>query len=275
VRTERKRVMGLETLSRTEKYRRRKQEAKGGRIAFRIALIVVYILLFYVLVYFVKVPVNYAMRVGLEVGLLFISVILLDAYLQAFTTISAKQVQKAEGQAIRANPFIISLWVLSLCYHLSIGLLSSIWLPDWVYYGGFLFTIGLLFATLVHFLAYFAYNKKERKWLEEEMYASDQRRAYEMIRDNQSQYYWIRDVMERNDEVRQMMKWNRFDYNLEEHLYDLQPYFQRTIFTNKDLEKIAAIQAWLDNMRRIIEEHPNYQNVKKQTGDNLSLRRRR
>lgn len=248
----------MDPLSRTEKYRQRREKRKGGRALVWTALSLVYLIVFYMLLYFIKVPADYTKRIGLEAGLFFLSVIFLDAYLQAFATISTRPVQKRETQLTRPNPFIIGFWVVSLCYHLSVGLLSSIYIPDWMYYTGFIFTLGLFLATVIHFLAYFAYSKRERQWAVEEQYTSDQRRAYEMIRDIQSQYYWICDVVENNGDVRQMMKWNNFDHNLEERIYEVQPYFQRTIFTNKDLDKIAGISAWLDNMRRIIEEHPNY-----------------
>jgi hypothetical protein len=264
----------VEPLSRVEKYRQRKEKRKGGRIIFWVALLILYIAMFYTLLYFVKVPMNYTMRIGLEVGLFFLSVIFLDAYLQAFATISIRPPQKVETRLIRPNPLIIGLWVVSLCYHLSIGLLSSIYLPDWVYNAGLIFTLALFLATILHFLAYFAYSKKEHRWLKEEMYVSDQRKAYEMIRDCQSHYYWIRDVMENNEEVRQMMKWNHFDHNLEEQMYELQPYFQRTVFTKKDLEKIAGIGVWLESMRRIIEEHPNYSKAQTRK-DTLPLRGKR
>ncbi|AMA73885.1 hypothetical protein [Aneurinibacillus thermoaerophilus] len=264
----------MEPLSRVEKYRQRKERKKGNRSLFWMVLIILYIFVLYILIYFIKLPTDYAWRIGLEAGLFFLSVIFLDAYLQAFTTISTRPVQKMETRLIRPNSFIIGAWVISLCYHLGVGLFSSMYLPDWMYYAGFVFTLALFLATIIHFLTYFAYNKKERQWLLEEMYASDQRRAYEMIRDNQSQYYWIRNVMETNEEVRQMMKWNGFDRNLEERMYELQPYFQRTIFTKKDLDKIAGISAWLENMRRIIEEHPSYSSLKIHS-DHLPLRSKR
>jgi hypothetical protein len=263
----------LEPLSRVDKYRQRKEKRKGGRVLIWTTFSLLYIVIFYILIFLIKVPADYTKRIGLEVGLFFLSVIFLDAYLQSFTTISIRPLQKMEARLTRPNPIIIGCWVISLCYHLSAGLLSSMYLPDGVYYAGFIFTLALFVMTIIHFLAYFAYNKKERQWMIEERYASDQRRAYEMIRDNQSEYYWIRDVMKNNEEVRQMMKWNNFDRNLEEKMYELQPYFQRTIFTNKDLDKIAGIRAWLDNMRRIIEEHPNY-SVTKET-EELPLRSKR
>ncbi|ERI08237.1 hypothetical protein [Aneurinibacillus aneurinilyticus] len=257
-----------------DKYRQRKEKRKGGRSLVWAAFAFLYIVIIYILLYFIKVPVDYTKRIGLEAGLFFLSVIFLDAYLQAFTTISIRPVQKVEAHMTRPNPIIIAFWVISLCYHLSIGLLSSMYLPDWMYYMGFVFTLALFIATVIHFLAYFAYSKRERQWVMEERYASDQRRAYEIIRDSQSQYYWIRDVMKNNEEVRQMMLWNNFDRNLEERMYELQPYFQRTIFTNKDLDKIAGISAWLDNMRRIIEEHPNYSPVQA-CSEELPLRSKR
>ncbi|WP_027415104.1 hypothetical protein [Aneurinibacillus terranovensis] len=264
----------MNTLSRVEKYQRRNRKRKGGRIFFRIVLAVFYIAVFYFLVNYVRVPSEYAIRVGLEVGLFFLSIIFLDLYLQAFTVISTKPVHKFEGKHLRANPVLITCWVLSLCYHLGLGLLSSMWIQKIFYYAGLLFTLAVLLITLAHFLSYFAYVKMERKWAVEEIYASDQRNAYEMIRDSQSMYYWIQDVMKHNEEVRQMMLWNKFDRTMEEHMYDLQPYFQRTIFTNKDLERISAIRVWLENMRRVIEEHPNYQPAKLRTSEELPLRKR-
>ncbi|WCK55683.1 hypothetical protein PP175_07000 [Aneurinibacillus sp. Ricciae_BoGa-3] len=265
----------VNTLSRVDKYRKRKDKRKDGRIYFRIALAIFYIAIFYILVDYIKVPSEYSIRVGLEVGLFFISIIFLDLYLQAFTVISTKPVKKFEGKALRANPLLITCWVISLVYHMGLGLLSSMQIPLPYYFSGLVFSIGLLIVTLGHFFSYFAHVKLERKWAVEEIYATDQRNAYEMIRDCQSSYYWIQEAIKHNDEVAQMMKWNNFDRTMEEHMYDLQPYFQRTIFTNKDLERIRSIGVWFDNMRRVIQEHPNYRPVKTRTAEEIPLRKRR
>lgn len=255
-------------------YRQRRDKGKAGRTVFWFILGLLYAASFGLLFYFVKVPTSYAMRIGLEAGLFFLSVILLDMYMQAFAVMSIHPAER-EKTFIRPNPFIIACWVLSVLYHLSIGLLSSRVLPDVVYYGGLIFTLGLLLMTIVHYFARFVFGRRERQAYEEEVYARDQRQALEMIRDTQSDYYWIRDVMENHEDVRQMMIWNGFDRTLEEQMYDLQPYFQRTILTNRDMDKVAGIRAWFESMRRIVKEHPNYQPVQTRTASELPLRQKR
>lgn len=256
-------------------YRKRHDTGRAGRPVFWSILGLLYAASFGLVFYFVKVPTSYAMRIGLEAGLFFLSVILLDMYMQAFAVLSMRPTNQVE-RFFRPNPFIIACWVLSVIYHLSMGLLTSRVLPDAVYYGGFVFTLGLLLVTIVHYFARFAFGKGERKIQEEEEYAREQRQVLEMIRDTQSDYYWIRDVMDNHEDVRQMMVWNGFDRMLEEQIYDLQPYFQRTVLTNRDMDRVAGIRAWFESMRRIVEEHPNYQQVQTRAADSdLPLRQKR
>lgn len=265
----------MEPLSRKDTYRKRQNIGKVGRPIFWSILGLLYAASFGLLFYFVKVPTSYAMRIGLEAGLFFLSVILLDMYMQAFAVLSMRPTNQAE-RFFRPNPFIIACWVLSVLYHLGMGLLSSRVLPNIVYYGGLIFTLGLLLVTILHYVVRFAFGKGERKVQEEEAYAREQRQVLEMIRDTQSDYYWIRDVMDHHEDVRQMMVWNGFDRMLEEQMYDLQPYFQRTVLTNRDIDRVMGIRAWFESMRRIVEEHPNYQQVQTRIDDSgLPLRQKR
>ena len=162
----------METLSRVEKYRRKKESGKGRKILYWLFGLVFYGLLLWFLYRLLQIPSDMTGKIGMEIILFVLSFLFLGIYVQRFTMISLKN-------ALGVNPFLIIGWAISLTYHLILWLGSSMGLHNYYYYGGIIYSITLVYLTLLHFLSYFSFVKREYEHRRQELLEKKNRRALE------------------------------------------------------------------------------------------------
>lgn len=250
----------MELLSRVEKYKVNK--SKGTDLS-GVVWFIFYGLLIILMLRYLRISEMVAFRQTLQMSLFFSSIFFLDLYLLAFTVASTKKFIQHEEKIVRAKPLIIVIWVVSLLYHFSLWLASHPQLISAYYYFGIAFTLGAFFLTLNHFYAYFSYVKWDNHVQTKALILENRRQAYEALKRIIYSYQVVQEMMERNPEVKQMMRWNLFDQQMERLVLDIESYLQVTVFTKDDLENILGAHAWMDNLLMIIEQHPMHHDLYK------------
>lgn len=162
----------METLSRVEKYRRKKENGKGRKILYWLIGLVFYSLLLWFLYRLLQIPTDMTEKIGMEIILFILSFLFLGIYIHSFAMISLKK-------ELGINPFLIIGWTVSLTYHLILWLTSSLGLSNYYYYGGIIYTITLVYLTLMHFLSYFSFLKREQERKRQEILKKNKRRSLE------------------------------------------------------------------------------------------------
>lgn len=243
----------MELLSRVEKYKVNKSR---GTNLNGVVWLILYGLLLFLMLRYLRISEVAAFRQTLQMSLFFSSIFFLDLYLLAFTVASTKTFILQEEKIVRAKPLIIMTWVVSLLYHFSLWLASYPQLFPAYYYVGIAFTLGAFFLTLNHFHSYFSYVKWDNQALSKSLISEHRRQAYEALKRIIYTHQLVHETMERSPEVKQMMRWNHFDQQMERLILDMETYLQVTVFTKEDLENILGVKAWMDNLLMIIEQHP-------------------
>lgn len=162
----------METLSRVEKFGRKKGSGKGRKFLCWLFGLVFYGLLLWFLFRLVQVPTDMTGKIGLEILLFIVSFLFLGIYVQSFAMISLKK-------ALGVNPFLILGWAISLTYHLILWLTSTMGLSNYYYYGGIIYTITLVYLTLLHFLSYFSFMRREYEHKRQELLEKKKQLALE------------------------------------------------------------------------------------------------
>lgn len=201
----------------------------------------------------------------MEISLFFCAILFLDLYLLAFTYISTKSYHFQDEKAVKVKYYIITSWVVSLLYHFALWLMSSEEMRTAYYQLGIAITLGSLIFTIGHFCFYFSTIKFNNKIYNTAMFLENRRQIFELLRGILYMYHLIRDIMDKDSEILQMMRWNQFDILLEEMADEAQPYVHTSSYNREDLEKLTGVKLWMENMLMIIEQHPNYKDVSKST----------
>lgn len=248
----------MELLSRVDKYKVNK--SKGTDLS-GVVCFILYGLLIILMLRYLRISEMAAFRQTLQMSLFFSSIFFLDLYLLAFTVASTKKFIQHEEKVARAKPLIIVIWAFSLLYHFSLWLASHPQLISGYYYFGIAFTLGALFLTLNHFYAYFSYVKWDNHVQAKALISENRRQAYEALKRIIYSYQVIQETMERSPEVKQMMRWNFFDQQMERLILEMECYLQATVFTKDDMENIMGVHAWMDNLLSIIEQHPMHHDL--------------
>lgn len=250
----------MELLSRVEKHKVNKSR---GSDLYGVVWLILYGLLIILMLRYLRISEMAAFRQTLQMSLFFSSIFFLDLYLLAFTVASTKKFIQQEDKIVRAKPLVIVIWVVSLLYHFSLWLASHPQLVPAYYYFGIAFTLGAFFLTLNHFYAYFSYVKWENQVQAKALMSENRRQAYEALKRIIHSYQVVHEIMERSPEVKQMMRWNLFDQQMERLILEMESYMQATVFTKDDLENIMGVHAWMDNLLTIIEQHPMHHDLYK------------
>ncbi|MEW9672046.1 hypothetical protein [Ammoniphilus sp. 3BR4] len=254
-------MTNVELMSRVERHK--VSQGQTPRVGIWLGISLLFLAVLYCLWAYVRIPEALEFRQTLQISLFFCSILFLDLYLLAFIFISTKKFVQTEETVARVNLNIVILWVLSLLYHFILWLATEKSMAPYYYYGGLGLTWGVLLLTLVHFFSYFSFVRKDLKAQSKVNYLENRRQAYEMIKRVLNIYQIIHDVMNRDAEVRQMMKWNQFDDKMERMVRELEPYIHELSFSRDDLEHILGIKAWMDNLLMIIEQHPMHHDLYK------------
>jgi hypothetical protein len=249
----------VEILSRVEKNKAVKQ-TNTSPIGW-LGWLFCYVLIAYLILRYIDIPPEIDFRQPLEIGLFFSSILFFDMYLLAFTLVSTKEFTRYQDKAARAKLYIIAGWVISMFYHFALWLMSQSMLHSLYYYIGILLTLGILFLTLTHFFSYFSFVKRDHSSHAKKRYLQHRREAYEQLKQVFYLYHLVRDLMDKDAEVKQMMRWNLFDQKMDNMLAEVEPYLSSSSFTREDLEKILGVKAWMDNLLLIIQQHPLHKNL--------------
>lgn len=171
----------METLSRVDKYRKEKENGKGTKILYWFLSALFFALFLYVFYRFAQIPMGITERNGLEMGLFLCSLLFLGVYVQSFAIISTKKITDMDVKEVRANPFLIIGWAISLTYHLFLWLAGARQLSPLIYEIAIIFSVAFFLLTVLHFLLYFAYVKKEREWRRVELLEKNKKGSEKVI----------------------------------------------------------------------------------------------
>ncbi|WP_134704102.1 hypothetical protein [Ammoniphilus sp. YIM 78166] len=249
----------MELMSRVERHK-----GKQGKESVVLPLVgvgMVWITMLFFLIRYLQIPESLAFRQTLQISLFFCSILFLALYLLSFIFVSTKNFAH-EDKVTRVNHYIVILWVLCLTYHFILWL-SNGSLLSYYYYGGLAVTWGVLLLTLLHFYYYFLFVRTERKAQSMANRIEIRRQSYESMRRILMMYQLVHELMKRDAEVRQMLRWNHFDVKMERVVWEMEPYIHATSFTKEELDHLSGIEAWMDNLLVIIEQHPLHHDLYK------------
>ncbi|RXT05848.1 hypothetical protein [Ammoniphilus sp. CFH 90114] len=251
----------MELMSRVERHK--VSQSKLPTVLISLGTSVLFLAMIYFMLVYVQIPDSLAFRQTLQISLFFSSILFLGLYLLAFIFVSTKKFNQTEEKVARVNLYIVILWVLSLLYHFILWLAHDTVIIPYYYYGGLALTWGVLLLTLVHFFAYFSFVRRDIRAQAKANDLGNRRHAYEMLKRIFYMYQIIHELMNKDAEVKHMMKWNHFDEKLEQMFLEVEPYIHTLSFNREDLEHILGIKAWMDNLLMIIEQHPLHHDLYK------------
>ena len=199
----------------------------------------------------------------MQILLFLTSILFLVLYLLAFTVASTKTFIQTDEKVGRINYTILTLWVISLLYHFTVWLTSHSQLPPLIYYIGLALTLSAFILTIIHFTAYFSFVRKDGMAQIRKQSKDYRQQAYESLQRILYTYQVLLEIMEINPEVRQMMKWNGFDQQMDLWVGEMEDYLHVTTFTDRELRNILGVKAWIDNLGMIVEQHPLHRDLRK------------
>ncbi|MBO8173226.1 MAG: hypothetical protein H0Z33_15220 [Bacillaceae bacterium] len=254
----------MESLSRVEKYgksssRRKKSGGKGAWIYSTILFIISVVLL----IRFMRIPADPGALQALESTLFFFSGLFLVIYLASFMSASGQYSEEQIHAMMTPNRFVIALGMLSTFFHL--GLLLR--LPSveqggiYLYQFAIICTVGGFLYGIVHYIRFFVHMSDWKKDQKKKQSARRNLQGREMLRDCLKYERMIREVVEKDTEIQQVFRWNRFDTQLEELMKHIEPYFQVDFFSEKDLDHLATVMESLKNIILVVEQHPRYRHL--------------
>jgi len=250
----------VELMSRVERHKVEKRKQWDLSWALGIAL---FGFLVYPLQYFFLIPEDLQYKQTMQILLFLTSILFLSLYLLAFTVASTRTFVQREEKVSRINYTILVLWVISLLYHFTIWLTSHSQLPPIVYHIGLALTLSAFILTLIHFAAYFTFVRKDYHVQLKKQSVDYRKEAYESLQRILHTHRVLLDIMEENPEVKQMMKWNGFDQQMDHWVGEMEEYLHVTAFTDQELRNILGVKAWIDNLTMIVEQHPLHHDLRK------------
>lgn len=250
----------MELMSRVEKHRLDKRKGPDYSWILGIALVGC---LVYPLHQFFSISEDLSYKQTMQILLFLTSVLFLCLYLLAFTVTSTMKFVQRDDKVSRVNYTILVLWVISSMYHFTVWLTSHSQLLPIIYHIGLAITLSAFILTLIHFLAYFNFVRKDHVVQLKGQTGDYRKQAYESLHTILITHQVLLDIMEKNPEVQQMMKWNGFDQQLDHWVREVEEYLHFSAFSDQEVRNILGVKAWLDNLTTIVEQHPLHRDLRK------------
>ncbi|GAB7389069.1 hypothetical protein BSNK01_29070 [Bacillaceae bacterium] len=249
----------METLSRTRKYNRKKKAQDFFAV---IAFFLLTCLLLYALYRYLPFPAEAALRREIARMLAIFNFSFLLAYMLAIALMTGGWFKDAVAQHVkrlaqlRLIGSILFYWIGLLALHLYLYLSSEQVDPLLFRLGMTFFFAGLL-LTGCHLVYLFAIAKMLLAAQRRSLSSRFRQEANEMIAETLFLYDAIRKAMQREPEVERMMRGNEFDDMMERAIGALRDHMRKTIFNRSDLQEIASIHGYLQNLWMIVQQHPD------------------
>lgn len=215
----------------------------------------------YPLRYFWRIPDEMAYKQTLLILLFLLSVFFLSLYVLAFFIVSTKTYIQSEEKTTRINYAILFFWIASFLYHFIGWLTVFSERPSLFYHVGMAIALTAFILTVIHFLAYFRFMRKEKFVIKRQEALKSRQLAYESIQRILRARQLVMEAMDRNPEVKQMMKWNGFDQQMDRWVTNIERCLRMTDFSDRELRNILGVKAWMENITMIIEQHPQHRGL--------------
>lgn len=228
-------------------------------------------------VLFIRVPEAVELRQTLEATLFFFSGLFLVLYMASFVAAVTHWKRRGKREITSPNGAVTFFWIVATLFHLGLWLRnpSPLYGGNMLYQTGILLTLAGFIYGITHYIRFFQHIKQldlSGKW---EADLELRQQGYKLLEKCLAYYQVIREAYRENEEVRQMLKWNEFDWKMEERMKDLEPFWRAEQISKADVQQIESIMLWFKNLVMIVEQHPAYRHLSQRSREQVEQEERR